>query len=217
MSQAINDQTSDDHDIPMTDEERGMAQVEATIVDNPKSEFTTNFFKNMTLENKKILEKYPELEQYRPKRRTGPECAWCKRGGQHKTVYTSHWMFGKKNDVICPKLLNERCRNCGLMGHVMGKHCSEPRKDKCDLLPATKMRKYNYREDEDYREGDSDDYDKFPLSSDSESDDEDVPVQQWNDCYGNASPKEEKEKEKEEKKEEKPVKKTWASVVANKV
>jgi hypothetical protein len=116
-------------------------------------------------------------------------------------------MFGKKNEVICPKLLNERCRNCGLMGHVMGKHCSEPRKDKCDLLPATKMRKYNYREDDDYCEGDSEDYDKFPLSSDSDSDSEDesedesVLVEQCNDCHG----KEEKE----------PVKKTWASVVAN--
>ena len=225
MSATINDPTSDEYDVPMTDEEqreyvesREMAHVEAMIMDNPKSEFATSFFKNKTPENIKILERYPELEKLRPKRRTGPECACCKRGGKHKTVYTSHWMFGKKNEVMCPKLLNERCRNCGLMGHVMGKHCSEPRKNKRDLLPATKMRRHNYRDDSDYSDGDSDDYDKFPLSSDSDcdSDDEEVPAKQWNDCYGKALPNnEDKEKKKEENKEKEPIKKTWASVVAS--
>lgn len=181
-----------DSQAPMTEEEQiesknsEMLHVRNRIIKYPNSYYTTRFFINVTLKNKQILEKYPDLEKFRPKRRTGPECAWCKRGSKHKSVYTSHWMFGKKNEIICPKLLKERCRNCGKMGHVMGDHCPEQQKERCYLLPATSKRRHNYREDSDYREGDSDDYIKFPLSTDSENDSDEeqiqiqiVPEQPW--------------------------------------
>ena len=156
-------------------EERDMLWVRDTIINNIDSYFTKSFFRTCTAYNNKILATYPELEQYRPAKRVGPECVWCKRGGKHKSVYTSHWMFDKKNNIVCPKLLKEECRNCGERGHVMGKHCTHPQKSACDLLPPRKSRIYNYRDSSEYNSGDSEDYMKFILS-DATDDDEDEDV-----------------------------------------
>lgn len=156
------------------EEQSNMLNVRNKIFNAPDSYFAKCIFKDKTDFNMKTLELYPELEQFRPKTKLkGMECVWCKKGGKHKTVYTSHDMFDKRGKLTCPKLLKEQCRNCGEMGHVMGKHCPEPRKQRCELLPPTKSiifsrGHWNPREDSDYESGDSEDYNKFPLSDEEE-------------------------------------------------
>ena len=160
-------------------EERDMLWVRDTIIRNPDSYFTKNFFRTHAIHNAnttynaKILATYPALEQFRPIKRVAPECIWCKRGGKHKLVYTSHWMFDKNKSLTCPKLLKEQCRNCGELGHVMGKHCGQPQKARQDLLPPRKLRMFNYRDTSDYASGDSEDYMKFRLSDATDDDDDD--------------------------------------------
>ena len=150
-------------------EKETIAYMYSKMINNPNSYYTMQFFKNKTELYKKILWLHPDLMRLKPKKKKGVECAWCKKGGKHKTVYASHYMLDKQGQVTCPKLLKEQCRNCGKMGHVMGKHCPEERKHRTLLLPPGKPRNwFNFREDEDYESGDSEDYDKFPLSDDEE-------------------------------------------------
>jgi len=171
VSRDLTPKTEDpDGKIRANNEAHDMLWVRDTITNNYDSYFTKNFFQTHNTYNDKILATYPELEQFRPAKRVGPECVWCKRGGKHKTVYTSHWMFDKKNNIVCPKLLKEQCRNCGERGHVMGKHCKQQPKAKRDLLPPRKPRMFNYRDTSDYESGDSEDYAKFRLSDATEDD-----------------------------------------------
>jgi hypothetical protein len=176
-----------DDELLEEDERLAIAHVYNKIINNPDSHYATEFFKNKTEFYKKVLWAHPDLMRLKPKKKKGVECAWCKKGGKHKTVYTSHYMLNKQGQVTCPKLLKEQCRNCGKMGHIMGKHCPEEQKPRTLLLPPGKPHRwFNPREDEDYMSGDSEDYDKFPLSDDEEEehvtiiDSSDAKHEPWN-------------------------------------
>ena len=55
-------------------------------------------------------------------------CKFCKGAGEPVSVYTSHWQFSKpvNGSLTCPKLLNYKCQNCSMTGHVENR-CKLPR------------------------------------------------------------------------------------------
>lgn len=193
-----------------------IAHIYSKMINNPDSYYTTQFFKNKTEWYKKILWAHPDLMRLKPKKKNSVECAWCKKGGKHKTVYTSHYMLNKQGQVTCPKLLKEQCRNCGKIGHVMGKHCPEEQKHRTLLLPGKSRRWFNPREDEDYISGDSEDYDKFPLSDEEEEEEEYVTIIDSSNTKHEPSKQSHQETHTPLLTKSGPPKKTWASIVSSK-
>ena len=106
------------------------------------------------------------LENNSPQQ-TGKHCSWCYNAHKNKRVYTGHWLKDKNGSITCPKLLKTLCRNCGKIGHAMGKFCPEPQKPRNQLLPAKPKKNYVSRNDQSYEPGDSD---YFSLSDDEEED-----------------------------------------------
>lgn len=112
--------------------------------------------------NQSMLAKYPHITQFHPQEK---HCSWCYNALKNRKVYMSHWLKDTKGCITCPKLLKTVCRNCGNLGHMMGKFCPEPQKPRNQLLPSKPRKNYTSREDEEYETGDSD---YFELSSDEE-------------------------------------------------
>jgi hypothetical protein len=58
-----------------------------------------------------------------------PCCKVCKDAGKSAQEYSSHWPKNNTGRVVCPTLLEQRCRNCDAFGHTV-KYCQELAKDK---------------------------------------------------------------------------------------
>ena len=50
-------------------------------------------------------------------------CKVCKDSGKGESVWSSHRVRDKNGRVICPTLLSQNCRKCGILGHTV-KFCN---------------------------------------------------------------------------------------------
>ena len=59
-------------------------------------------------------------------------CKVCQSAGKSREVFTSHYVRdspGPNGKVVCPTLLNQKCRNCNKKGHTVS-YCPEKNKKK---------------------------------------------------------------------------------------
>jgi hypothetical protein len=77
------------------------------------------------------------------RKQKGPFCNVCHNAGKPEEVYTSHFVKDKPNGVVvCPTLLNQKCRYCHEKGHTP-KHCPKlaaKRDHERSVQPATSYR-----------------------------------------------------------------------------
>jgi len=77
------------------------------------------------------------------RKQKGPFCNVCHNAGKPEEVYTSHFVKDKPNGVVvCPTLLNQKCRYCHEKGHTP-KHCprlAAKRDHERSVRPATYYR-----------------------------------------------------------------------------
>ena len=54
-------------------------------------------------------------------------CKVCKDAGKSESIYTSHFVRetpDRSSKVVCPTLLSQSCKHCGISGHTSG-HCKK--------------------------------------------------------------------------------------------